>query len=351
MKTAFLTGIRKVEIKKTEKPSPSKGEVLIKLKSVGICGSDIHYYRTGRIGSQVVNYPFVAGHECSGIIEKLGLGVRELSIGDRVAIEPAVPCGTCEFCLSGRPNICPKVRFLGTPATPGAPAIEGAFKEYITIPTSNAVPIPKSMSFDEAVLTEVFAIALHSIDLVNINPGDNVAVFGSGPIGLSVLLMAKLSGASTVFATDLIKERLQLAKNLGADYIINPEEKNPVEVIENMTKGRGVDITFEAAGEQETIDHSLETVRIGGKVALIGIPRAEVVYYNPDIRRKELVICHVRRSNQANRVVERVIALMENGSLKVNPLVTHKFPLQEIKKAFDTVDTYRDGVVKAMIHP
>jgi L-iditol 2-dehydrogenase len=349
MKAAFLTGIKQIEIRETKKPTPKKGEVLVRLISIGICGSDVHYYRTGKIGSQVVDYPFIAGHECSGVVEEITDEVTGLSVGNRVAIEPAISCGKCEFCISGRPNVCPKVRFLGTPATENVPAIEGAFREYITIPSSNAIPIPDNMDFEEATLTEVLAIAVHAIDLVKLNPRENVAIFGSGPIGLGVLLMAKLSGAATIFATDLIKSRLEMAKKLGADYTVNPNKKNPVEIIKSITGGRGVDVTFEAAGEQETINHSLEAVRIGGRVAIIGIPELNEVSYDPDIRRKEPVIYHVRRSNQANRDVERAISLMENGLLKAKPLVTHKFPLDRIKEALDMVDRYEDGVVKAMI--
>lgn len=349
MKAAFLTGVRQIEIREIKKPVPKKGEVLIKLASVGICGSDVHYYRTGRIGSQVVKYPFVVGHECSGIVEELTEEVTNLSIGERVAIEPAVSCGICEFCISGHPNICPKVKFLGTPATSGAPAVEGAFREYITIPASNAIPIPDSVSFDEATLTEVMAIAVHTVDLAKIKRGETVAILGSGPIGLGILLMAKISGASTIFATDLLQSRLEMAQKLGADYVINPLKENPVDVIKEETDGRGVDVTFEAAGEQETINHSLDAVRIGGRVVIVGIPEVDKVYYTPEIRRKEPIIYHVRRSNQANKDTERAISLIEKGLLKVRPLVTHKFPLNKIKDALDMVDGYKDGVIKAII--
>ena len=349
MKAAFLTGIRQIEIREIKKPIPKKGEVLIKMASVGICGSDVHYYSTGRIGSQVVKYPFIVGHECSGIVEEITEQVTNVSVGSRVAIEPAVSCGICEFCISGRPNICPKVKFLGTPATSGASAIEGAFREYITIPARSAVPIPNSIDFDEAALTEVMAIAVHTVDLAKINHGETIAIFGSGPIGLGVLMIAKLAGASTIFATDLLENRLEMAKKLGADYIINPLKKNPLDLIKEKTEARGVDVTFETAGEQETINHSLGAVRIGGRVAIIGIPEIDKIYYSPEIRRKEPVIYHVRRSNQANRDLERAISLIEKGILKLKPLVTHRFSLNRIQDALDMVDGYKDGVVKAMI--
>ncbi len=349
MQAAFLTGIKQIEVKEISKPIPHKGEVLIKLKSIGICGSDIHYYRTGKIGSQVVKYPFIIGHECSGIIEDIAEDIISINVGQRVAVEPAVSCGICEFCIEGRPNICPKVRFLGTPATSASPAIEGAFREYITIPANNAIPVPDNISFEEAALAEVMAIAVHSIDLVKINSGDNVAIFGCGPIGLAVLIMAKLSGAADIFATDLLQNRLEMAQKLGADYTINPRRENPVKFIEKITKGRGVDVTFEAAGEQETIEHSLDAVRIGGRVAIIGIPETDKIHYSPDIRRKELLIYHVRRANHANRDMERIVSLIGKSVLNVKPLVSHKFPLNRIKNALDMADGYQDNVIKAMI--
>ncbi|MDD5454427.1 MAG: alcohol dehydrogenase catalytic domain-containing protein [Candidatus Ratteibacteria bacterium] len=349
MKAAFLTGIKRIEIREIEKPVPKKSEVLIKLKAVGICGSDIHYYRAGKIGTQVIKYPFIIGHECSGIIEDMAGDVTNVKIGQRVAVEPAVSCGTCEFCIDGRPNICPRVKFLGTPATSASPAIDGAFREYITISADNAIPVADKISFDEAALTEVMAIAVHSMDLVKINKGDTVAVFGSGPIGLAVVIMAKLSGASNIFATDLLQNRLEMAQKLGATRVINPREKDVVNEIYKITEGRGVDVAFEAAGKQETIEHSFNAVRIGGRVSVIGIPETDKIYYSPEIRRKEPVIYHVRRSNHANKDVERIVSLIEKGMLKVKPLVTHRFPLEKIEKAFDMVDGYKDGVIKAMI--
>jgi L-iditol 2-dehydrogenase len=176
-----------------------------------------------------------------------------------------------------------------------------------------------------------------------------VAIFGSGPIGLAVLIMAKLSDASTIFATDLLPNRLKMARKLGAVHAINPREKDPVKIIKQITNGRGVDVTFEAAGKQETIEHSLDAVKIGGRVAIIGIPEVDKIYYSPEIRRKELLIYHVRRANHANRDLERVVSLMGKGILDVKPLVTHRFPLSKIKDALDVVDGYQDGVVKAMI--
>ncbi|HIE43792.1 MAG TPA: NAD(P)-dependent alcohol dehydrogenase [Candidatus Omnitrophica bacterium] len=349
MKAVFLTGIQEIEIRETQMPVAKRGEVLIKVMTVGICGSDVHYYKRGRIGSQIVKYPFIVGHECSGIVESITEGVRNVSVGERVAIEPAIPCGLCEFCCSARPNICPKVKFLGTPATSGAPPVEGALREYITMPASNVIPIPQALSFEEATLTEIVAIAIHAVDLVGINPGDEVAIFGSGPIGLATLQASKVSGAARIFATDLLNSRLQMAKVLGADYVANLKEVDPMDMIKDITRGRGVDVTFEAAGEQETVNHALEAVRRGGRTAIIGIPEEERIWYNPEIRRKELVIYHVRRSNQANRDVERAISLMAGGKLEVDSLVTHEFPLEKTGDALDLVGNYEDGVIKAMI--
>jgi len=343
VKTALLTGIRQIEVKDIEKPSPGRGEALVKVACVGVCGSDIHYYRTGKIGVQVVKYPFIVGHEASGVVEEVGDGTSSLKPGQRVAIEPAIPCGECQWCQGGRPHICPEVKFLGTPP------IDGAYREYMVMPYQNLIPIPDGMSFEEAALTEILAIGLHTVDIIGLKPGNSVAIFGSGPVGLAILLMAKVSGAAEIFSTDLIEARLKMTQKLGAHHLINPQKDDPVEYIKEHTEGIGVDITFEAAGEQETIDHSLDAVKIGGKVAVIGIPELERVSYSPEIRRKELLVQQIRRSNQAARDVERVISLIETQRLQVGPLVTHKFPLEKIKEALDLVDGYKDGVVKAMI--
>jgi len=341
MKTIVLTGIRKFVQKEAPKATPAKGEVLIRIRHVGICGSDIHYWKQGKIGSQVVEYPFIIGHECSGEIAELGEGVTGFKPGQRVAIEPAVSCGQCEFCRTGRNNICPKVRFLGTPPT------EGAFREFLTMPCENVFPLADNISFEEGVLLEPFTIGVYSVILSSLLPGSTVAVMGCGPIGFSTLIAAKAAGASQIFATDLIDERLNTVSQIGADFTYNASKGSAVDFIMEKTNGRGVDISFEAAGEQEAVSDAVASTRIGGRCVIIGIPVKETIEINCDIaRRREIPIINVRRQNHA---VARAIALGSKNITSLKKMLTHRFKSEKISEAFEVVSQRKDGVIKAVI--
>ncbi|NOZ64326.1 MAG: alcohol dehydrogenase catalytic domain-containing protein [Caldiserica bacterium] len=305
MKAAFLQGIEKIELTDTDKPSPKKGEVLVRVSHVGICGSDIHYFKTGKIGSQVVEFPFILGHEASGWVEEVGEGCKKFKGGEKVFIEPAIPCGKCEWCKSGRENICPEVIFLGTPP------VKGALREYMTYPEEALLPLPEEMDLEKAMLMEVLAIGVHSVDLANIQEGEKVAIFGCGPVGLAILLISRIRGAGEIFCSELIPDRRNIAKLLGANYVMDPREVDIVSFIKNHTEGKGVEITFEAAGEQETIDQCFESMKIGGRTVIVGIPEKDKVYFNPEIRRKEPLILHCRRSCQGNRDTERTLTQKE----------------------------------------
>ena len=341
MNTIVLTGIRKFKQREAPKPVPAKGEVLARIRYVGICGSDIHYWRQGNIGSQVVKYPFVIGHECSGEIAELGEGVTDFKPGQRVVIEPAVSCGQCEFCSIGRNNICPDVRFLGTPPT------EGAFKEFLTMPCENVFPLADNISLEEGVLLEPFTIGVYSVTLSSLLLGNTVAIMGCGPIGFSTLIAAKASGASQIFAADLIDERLFVARQAGADFIYNVSKGSAVDFIMEKTNGRGVDISFEAAGEQDAVSDAVASTRIGGKCVIIGIPAKATVEINFDIaRRREIPIINVRRQNHA---AARAMALGSENITSLKRMLTYRFKSGKISEAFDMVSQRKDGVIKAII--
>jgi L-iditol 2-dehydrogenase len=340
MKAAQLTSLREVKIADIPLPEPKSGEVRVKITNIGICGSDVHYYTQGRIGEQVVKFPFVVGHECSGIVEKVGKGVTRFSGGERVAIEPGVSCGRCQSCLQGKPNTCPRVRFLGTPP------IEGAFCEYLCMPAENLFPIPEEMTLPEAAMIEPLSVAIHSINLSNLKLGARVAVFGCGPIGLLVIQVAKARGADQIFASEPILARRQMAQKLGAETF-NPQECNPVEYIFDKTRGEGVEVAFEAAGEESTIQEAVLSTKISGEVVIIGIPERDLVSFNLFIaRQRELVLKNVRRSNQC---VEKAINLTRSGKVALSPLITHKFSLSEIEEGFKLVEKRAQGVIKAMV--
>lgn len=342
MKAAVLVGPKTIQIVEKEIPEPGPGEVLVKVGAVGVCGSDVHYYAEGRIGTAVVQYPTILGHEPAGVVEATGNGSSVLA-GTRVAVEPAHPCGHCEFCLGGRGNLCPNVRFLATPP------IDGIFSQYRVMPEHSCIPIPDNMSLVEGALLEPLGVALHAIKLARLEVGENIAIFGSGPIGLVTMLAARAAGADQVYMTDIVPERLDFAKELGATAVMNPQEGDVVSWIMDLTNGRGVDATFEAAGEQQTVYHACMAARIGGRALIIGIPAVDELYIPMhEIRRRELCIQNVRRSN---READRSINLVASGRIDLKRLATHRFSLEQTDAALDLAHRRSDGVIRAVVEP
>lgn len=342
MKAVYLVGKKKVEIFNIPVPEIEKGDdVLIKIKCVGVCGSDIHYFTEGKIGDQVVEDKIILGHECAGEVVEVGKNVKNLKSGDKVAVEPGISCGRCEFCVKGKPNLCPYVKFLGTPP------VDGALREYLVMPEKNLVKIPEGLGFDEGVLSEPLAIGLYGVKLSKLEVGDDVAVLGTGPIGLSAVFSLREGGAKKIFATDLIKERLDFAKKIGADAVFNPEETNIVRKIKEMTDGKGVDIVYEAAGQSETIKQAEEIVKIGGKIVIYGIPSDDRIEFTAhSIRRKEITVINVRRACHTTLLS---LQMVQKSSLPFKEMVTHRFPIEKAEEALNLVADYKDGVIKAMI--
>jgi len=342
MKAVFLLKKKEFEVRDIPRPRPKEKEVLIRVKVVGVCGSDVHYYLEGKIGSQqIIKEPLILGHELSGEVAELGKGAGNFKVGQRVVVEPAISCGKCEVCRKGWTNICPLVKFLGTPP------VNGAFCEYLVMPGENLFPLPDKLSDEEGVMFEPLAIGLYAVRLSRFLPGETVAILGSGPIGLVTLLSARAAGASLIFATDIIPERLKAAKKIGAREVFNPEKEDVAEKIMELTKGRGVDVTFEAAGKEETINQAFAITALGGRVMIIGIPEVDAITYEPhQMRRKELLIQNVRHSLDTTGAS---IRLVEEGLINLKPLITHCYPFDKITEAFELVSHYQDGVIKAVI--
>jgi L-iditol 2-dehydrogenase len=310
----------------------------------GVCGSDIHYYTEGRIGAQAVKFPEIIGHECSGTVVAVGSAVRDMRAGQRVAIDPLLACGECDQCLAGRQHTCRRQKFLGCPGQ--AP---GALAEYLVMPARCCYPVPESMSAAQAAMVEPLAVALHSRRLAPLKPGVKIAILGAGPIGLSVLLACRASlkdSISRVYITDWIDERVEAARQLGADWSGNPRHLDIRGVIA-AKEPLGLDVVFECAGKQETLDQAAELLKPGGTLLIVGIPDLDRVSFDPHLlRRHELEVKSVRRQNDC---VLSAIELISSGAVSVDRLVTHRFPLAETKSAFDLVASYSDGVIKAMI--
>ncbi len=316
-------------------------EVRIKLKTLGVCGSDIHYYVSGKIGSQVVQYPFTVGHECAGMVEAVGPGVTRVKPGDRIAIEPAMPCWECDQCRAGRPHTCRNLRFLGCPGQ-----AEGSLSEYLVMPETSCYKIPDRMSYDEATISEPLAIGLYAVRQSVPMKGARVGILGFGPIGMSVLLSARAMGATEIYVTDKIEERLAIARESGTKLTANPDHQDVVEEITTKVPER-LDVVFECCGQQDALDNAVDLLAPGGKLMIIGIPEFDR-WSIPvdDSRRKELCIQHVRRQNEA---VQPTLDMMAEGRISVSGMVTHRFPFEHSREAFELVAGYHDGVMKAMI--
>jgi L-iditol 2-dehydrogenase len=342
MKSMKLAGIRQMKMMEVPEPSVLKeGEVLIRMKTLGVCGSDIHYYTTGRIGSQVVEYPFTVGHEGAGQVEKVGSGVTRVRKGDRIAIEPSMPCWVCDQCMAGRPHTCRNLKFLGCPGQ-----AEGSLSEYIVMPETSCFPIPDHMSYDEAAISEPLAIGYYAVRQSIPMEGASVGILGFGPIGMSVLLTAGALGARRIYVTDKIDERLRLARESGAGWTGNPEKEEVVEKIVEKEPAL-LDVVFECCGQQEAMDQAIRLLKPGGKLMIIGIPEFERWGFEADTaRRRELTIQHVRRQNEA---LQPVLDMLADGRISIGGMATHRFPFDRAKEAFDLVAGYRDGVMKAMI--
>jgi L-iditol 2-dehydrogenase len=344
MKAALLTGIKKIEVREIPEPELTKDtDVLVRVGAVGVCGSDIHYYSEGGIGDQIVRYPFVVGHECSGTVEKAGASVRRLKPGDRVAVDPAIVCGTCDQCLAGRPNTCRRLLYLGTPEQ-----LSGALCERIVVPEENGFLLPAELTLEEGVLVEPLTIAVHGLKLAGEPVPDTVAVLGAGPIGLSVLLAARAAGVRAVYVTDKIDSRVEAARKAGASWAGNPDREDIAARMRSLSP-EGLDAVFECCGDQSAFDQAIDILKPGGRLLIIGIPAVDRISFDIHVlRRKELSLHNVRRQRFS---VREAIDLIRNKKVDVRFMATHTFALAEARQAFEIAAGYRDGVIRAIIRP
>jgi L-iditol 2-dehydrogenase len=341
MKAIHLVAPHRLEVVEAPlPPDPGPGEVLLKVRSVGICGSDLHWYLDAHIGANVCVFPQILGHEPVAEIAAVGAGVAASRVGERVFVEPGISCGHCEFCVSGSPNLCPACRFLGSSPT------KGLFREYGLMPAHNAVPVPAGVSDANATLAEPLGIILHTMDVAELRLGDTVAVLGSGPIGMLCIAVAKLRGASKVFVADKVAHRVALGLKMGADAGIHPPAESVCDAIMDATGGRGVDIVLDAAGMMETINWGLKIARRGGKFVLVGLPtEPDLLIDLHTAMSKEVQIGTVRRSRLNT---DTAIGLLAARRVP-DTLVTHRIPLERTPEAFETLAGYTDGVGKVII--
>jgi L-iditol 2-dehydrogenase len=342
MQAALLTALRRFEIRQVPDPKiVNDDDVLIRIATVGVCGSDIHYYTKGRIGSQVIPFPFAIGHEASGVVEATARSVTRVQAGQRIAIDPALSCGCCDQCRAGRENTCRSLLFLGCPGQ-----LSGCLCEHVVLPERCCYPIDNSMTFEQATLSEPLAIALYAVERSQLAARASVAILGAGPIGMSVLHALRTKVHRRIFVTDKIDERLKHAQALSPAWCGNPRQHNIAKEIQNREPSL-LDVVYECSGDQEAIVQAIGLLKPGGSLMLIGIPESDTIPFPVhELRRNEITIVNIRR--QAHCTAKALAALQCNR-INLDALVTHRFHFNQIQEAFDLVAGYRDGVMKAII--
>ncbi len=319
----------------------AKNSVLIKIASVGVCGSDMHYFKHGRIGEQIVEYPYTIGHEAAGYIEKVTGDQKGLKPGQLVAIEPAVSCGQCDQCQAGRHHTCRHIRFMGAPGQ-----LEGLMREYVTVPAQNVLPVPETFSPNEAAFVEPMSIGAYAVKLSQVSVNDDIGIIGVGSIGMSVLLSLKYWGNNRQYVWDKLDYRLENAKKSGAIWTANPD-KVIIQTELRKAVPKELDTVFECCGEQEALDTALEVLKPGGKLVIVGIPTEDRISFDMGyLRRKEISIINVRRQNHS---VKDAIKIVEHFKPLDNFLITHIFNYKQTNDAFNLVNDYADKVVKAVV--
>jgi L-iditol 2-dehydrogenase len=319
--------------------------VLLRVTATGICGSDLHTYKDARIGDTVLQAPLILGHEFAGVVEAVGPDAFDgnfepLTPGTRVAVDPAQPCGRCEMCEQGHPNLCRRLHFCGLYPDPGS------LCQWMHMPAHTCFPVPDSIDDAGAALLEPLGIAIHAIDLARIRVADSMAILGCGPIGLFILQLAKLSGADPVYVSDKFPWRLELAARYGG-VPINCDEEDQVDAIMRATGGRGVDIAVEAAWADQSIQATIAMARLGGRVVLVGIPENDnVTIKHSHARRKGLTI---RMSRRMKHTYPRAIHLAAQNMVDLHGVVSHYVPLEKTPEAYEMNTEYRDNVVKVIV--
>jgi L-iditol 2-dehydrogenase len=310
-------------------PTPGKGEKLLRVTAVGICGSDLHWFNEAGIGDSRLEKPLVLGHEFTALTEE----------GERVAVDPAIPCGECEYCKRGDPNLCINIIFAGHSRQ------DGALREKLAWPARCLYPIPARVSDAEGVMLEPLGVAIHSVDLAHLKVGMSVGVFGCGPIGLLIIQLARLAGVDKITATDVLPHRVEAARAMGADeaYLVDSNQGHE----SGQIGEERLDVVFEVAGENAAVEMAVASARPGGKVILVGIPADDRTSFNASVaRRKGLTLKLVRRMKFT---YPRAIQLLESGKVDAHSLVTHTFSLDRAADAF-ALAARREGM-KVIIIP
>lgn len=341
MKTAIMTALNKIEFTERAIPKPKDNEVLVKLEYVGVCGSDLHYYEHGAIGNFIVKTPFVLGHECAGTIVEIGNKVKELKVGDRVALEPGKTCGECEFCRSGKYNLCKDVIFFATPP------VDGVFQEYVAHPENLSFKLPEKLSTMEGALIEPLSVGMHAAMQGDAKIGQIAFVTGAGCIGLCSMLSLKACGISKVYVIDVMKKRLDKALELGAAGVIDASKEDVVKKAYEYTNGKGSDLTIETAGVESTTNQAIEFAKKGSTIVLVGYSKTGMVNMNVGMALdKELTFKTVFRYRH---IFPLSIDAVESGAIDIKNIVTNTYDFKDLQKAMDDSVKDKANIVKTVI--
>ncbi|MCM1136400.1 MAG: NAD(P)-dependent alcohol dehydrogenase [Clostridium sp.] len=341
MKTAVMLGIGKMGFEERDIPKPKDDEVLVKLEYVGICGSDMHYYESGAIGDYVVKPPFVLGHEPGGTVVEVGKDVKHLKVGDRVALEPGKTCGHCEFCKTGRYNLCPDVVFFATPP------VDGVFQEYVAHEADLCFKLPDNVDTMEGALIEPLAVGFHAAMQGGARAGQTAVVMGAGCIGLVTMMALKAMGVSKVYVVDIMEKRLEKAMELGADGVINGGKTDAVEEVMRLTEGKGCDLAIETAGTEITTVQTIHMTKKGSTIVLVGYSKSgKMTLPMSLVLDKELTFKTVFRYRH---IYPMAIEAVASGKVNLKGIVTNVFELDEVQKAMDDSVNNKADIVKAVI--
>lgn len=341
MKVAVMLGIGKMGFEERDIPQPKDDEVLVKLEYVGICGSDLHYYESGAIGDYVVKPPFVLGHEPGGTVVEVGKNVTHLKVGDRVALEPGRTCGHCEFCKTGRYNLCPDVVFFATPP------VDGVFQEYVAHEAGLCFKLPDNVSTMEGALIEPLAVGFHAARQGGAQAGQVAVVTGAGCIGLVSMMALKAMGVSKVYSVDVMDKRLDKALELGADGVINGSREDAVKKVMELTGGMGCDLVIETAGTEITTRQAVQMTKKGATIVLVGYSKTGEIKMPISLALdKELTFKTVFRYRH---IYPMAIDAVASGRVNLKGIVTNEFALDDIQEAMDESVNNKADIVKAVV--
>lgn len=330
-----------IEIQETAMPEPQAEQVLIKVEMVGICGSDIHAFESGPfIPPKDPNTKIGLGHECSGIVVGIGEKVKKVQVGDRVCIEPGVPCGKCRFCMEGKYNICPTVDFMAT-----QPNYKGALTNYLVHPESLIYRLPERMSMLEGALVEPAAVGMHAAIMANVKPGKKIAILGAGCIGLMTLQACRVMGATEIVVVDVIEKRLSMARQLGAMEVIHGTKEDTVKRMQELLGDWGADVVFETAGSKTTARQAVDMVMRGGQIMIVGTIPDEIPVNFLKINREVKIQTVFRYANNYPMTIDAIAS----GRFDVKAMVTNIYSYKEISRAFEESLSCKAEIIKGVV--